>query len=188
MSRSVSNAARRVLRLREAAAGQKAVKQFLRVSASKGPLSKQRKKAPTPAATRRQEHKMKLLDATVAGPGAGGARDRDVGFPVYYPNKLAPGSSYAGSPARTGQEDGRTSAWAPTGWSSSPVSRVSTTVCRACAGRTRPILDRPSETRKIGGREYPALLQRRPPEAGRLEDRAGLVLGLEHAAPDAVRG
>ena len=51
--------------------------------------------------------------------------------------------------------------------------------------RNPPILDDPSETRTIGGREYELLLRRRSPAAGRLADAQGRVLDLEHAAPDA---
>ena len=40
----------------------------------------------------------------------------------------------------------------------------------------------PDETKTIGGRDYLALLGRRPPAAGRLEDRPGLLLDRQHPA------
>ena len=63
------------------------------------------------------------------------------------------------------------SATAPTRWSSSPASSASTTACRAPRWHDPPILDSPSEDAHDRRPQVPALLQRRPPAAGRLEDR-----------------
>ena len=79
-----------------------------------------------------------------------------VGFPVYYPRKLVPGSSYRRGRAAH-LHDTRTAttgATAPTRWSSSPATSASTTACRAPRGATRRSSSTPSEKRTIRGRKY----------------------------------
>jgi polyisoprenyl-teichoic acid--peptidoglycan teichoic acid transferase len=133
-----------------------AVRQFLRVSPGKGPLAKQRKKAPNA----RNGHKsrkratVKLMDATITGREQAALADRDVGFPVYYPRKLVPGSSYPDAP--------RTYRIKPTGGPRVGAYRMVIFTgfigeyygVQGLRWRDPPILARPSETRRIGGREY----------------------------------
>jgi polyisoprenyl-teichoic acid--peptidoglycan teichoic acid transferase len=139
-----------------AAQVRQAVRQFLRVSPGKGPLAKQRKKAPN-ARNGRKSHKrakVKLLDATVVGREQAGLADRDVGFPVYYPRKLVPGSSYPDAPRtyRVKQIGGpRVGAYRmviSTGFVGEYYG------VQGLRWRDPPILSRPSEKRKIAGREY----------------------------------
>jgi polyisoprenyl-teichoic acid--peptidoglycan teichoic acid transferase len=132
-----------------------AVRQFLKVSASKGPLSKQRKKAPNArSGHKKRKAKVKLIDATITGREQAGLADRDVGFPVYYPTKLAPGSSYVGPPRtyRTKKIGGkRVGAYRMvifTGFIGEYYG------VQGLRWKDPPILERPSEKRKIGGREF----------------------------------
>jgi LCP family protein required for cell wall assembly len=133
-----------------------AVRQFLRVSAGKGPLAKQRKKAPN-ARNGRKSHKrakVKLMDATVVGREQAALADKDVGFPVYYPRKLVPGSSYPDAP-RTYRI--KTSGGLRVGAYRMVVFTGFIGEYYGVEGlrwRDPPILSNPSETRKIGGREY----------------------------------
>jgi polyisoprenyl-teichoic acid--peptidoglycan teichoic acid transferase len=132
-----------------------AVRQFLNVSAGKGPLAKQRKKAPN--ARRHKKHKkskVKLIDATITGREQAALADRDVGFPVYYPKKLVPGSSYPDAPRTykikntNGQRQAAYKMVIFTGFIGEYYG------VQGMRWRDPPILDSPSETRKIGGREY----------------------------------
>jgi polyisoprenyl-teichoic acid--peptidoglycan teichoic acid transferase len=132
-----------------------AVRQFLRVSPGKGPLTKQRKKAPNARnGHKKAKSKVKLIDATVSGREQAALADRDVGFPVYYPKKLAPGSSYVGPPRtyKTRKVGGpRVGAYRmviSTGFVGEYYG------VQGLRWRDPPILSRPSETRRIGGREY----------------------------------
>jgi LCP family protein required for cell wall assembly len=134
----------------------KAVDEFLNVSAGKGPLSRQRKKAPNARnGKRRKRTKVKLMDATVAGREQAALADKDVGFPVYYPRKLVPLSSYPDAP--------RTYRIKPQG-ADKRVGAYRMVIFTGFVGeyygvqgmkwRDPPILDKPSETRKIRGRKY----------------------------------
>jgi polyisoprenyl-teichoic acid--peptidoglycan teichoic acid transferase len=133
-----------------------AVRQFLRVSPGKGPLAKQRKKAPNArnGHKRRNRATVKLMDATISGREQAALADRDVGFPVYYPRKLVPGSSYPDAP--------RTYRIKPIGGPRVGAYRMVIFTgfigeyygVQGLRWRDPPILARPSETRKIGGREY----------------------------------
>jgi LCP family protein required for cell wall assembly len=134
----------------------KAVRRFLRVSPAKGPLSGQRKKAPNARNGRKRAKraKVKLADATVAGREQAALADKDVGFPVYYPRRLVPGSSYPDAP-RTyrikGINDRRYGAYKMvifTGFIGEYYG------VQGMRWRDPPILEQPSETRKIAGREY----------------------------------
>jgi LCP family protein required for cell wall assembly len=135
---------------------QQAARQFLNVSSGKGPLSKQRKKAPN--ARPRKKHKKKsnvrLIDATVTGREQAALADRDVGFPVYYPKKLVPGSSYVDAPRTyklkntSGKRQAAYKMVIFTGFIGEYYG------VEGMKWRDPPILDSPSETRKIGGRQY----------------------------------
>ena len=164
-----------------------ATRQFLYLRPAKGPLSKQRKRSKTARKGRSGGAKANLVDFTVTSRGQGQIAKERVGFPVYYPRKLVKGSSYAEDAPRTYTitapqrqalprlQDGR-------------VHRLHRRVLRP-AGH---VLARPADPRAPlreaddPGPGVPALLQRRPPADGRLEDRPGLLLDLEHAAADPV--
>jgi polyisoprenyl-teichoic acid--peptidoglycan teichoic acid transferase len=134
----------------------KAVDEFLNVSAGKGPLSRQRKEAPNARGKRRKKRaKVRLMDGTVSGREQAALADKDVGFPVYYPRKLVPGSSYPDAP--------RTYRIKPQG-GKKRVGAYRMVIFTGFIGeyygvqglkwRNPPILEKPSETRRIGGREY----------------------------------
>jgi LCP family protein required for cell wall assembly len=134
----------------------KAVSEFLNVSSGKGPLSRQRKKAPNARnGKKRKRAKVKLIDATVVGREQAALADRDVGFPVYYPRKLVPGSSYPDAP--------RTYRIKPEG-EAKRVGAYRMVIFTGFIGeyygvqgtrwRDPPILQKPSETRSIKGRKY----------------------------------
>jgi LCP family protein required for cell wall assembly len=134
----------------------KAVRRFLRVSPGKGPLSKQRKKALNARNGRKRAKraKVKLSDATVVGREQAGLADRDVGFPVYYPRRLVPGSSYPDAP-RTyrikAPNDRRYGAYKMvifTGFIGEYYG------VQGMRWRDPPVLENPSETRKVAGRDY----------------------------------
>jgi LCP family protein required for cell wall assembly len=135
----------------------KAVSEFKNVSAGKGPLAKQRKKAPNArnGKKHKKRSKTKLLEATVAGREQAGLADKDVGFPVYYPKKLAPGSSYVDAPRtyriKPQGKDKRVGAYRMvmfTGFIGEYYG------VQGLRWRDPPILDSPSETRTIRGRKY----------------------------------
>jgi LCP family protein required for cell wall assembly len=131
-----------------------AVSQFKRVSSGRGPLAKQPKKAPN-ARNGRKRPKTRLIDATVVGREQAGLADRDVGFPVYYPKRLAPGSSFVDAP--------RTYRIKPLG-ADKRVGAYRMVVFTGFIGEyygvqgmrwtEPPILDKPSEKRRMRGREY----------------------------------
>jgi polyisoprenyl-teichoic acid--peptidoglycan teichoic acid transferase len=133
-----------------------AVSEFLRVSGGRGPLSKQRKKAPNARnGKKHKKAKVKLVDAGVTGREQAALADRDVGFPVYYPAKLAPGSSFVDAPRtyklKPGSKDKRVGAYRMvifTGFIGEYYG------VQGLRWRDPPILEKPSETRRIGGREY----------------------------------
>jgi LCP family protein required for cell wall assembly len=134
---------------------QQAVSQFLNVSSGKGPLSKQRKKAPNARPRKKhKKNKVKLIDATVSGREQAALADKDVGFPVYYPNKLVPGSSYVDAPRTyklkitSGKRQAAYKMVIFTGFIGEYYG------VEGMRWRDPPILDSPSEKRKIGGREY----------------------------------
>jgi polyisoprenyl-teichoic acid--peptidoglycan teichoic acid transferase len=133
-----------------------AVRQFLRVSSGTGPLTKQRKKAPNArGGARKRKSKTRLIDATIIGREQAGLADRDVGFPVYYPKRLAPGSSFVDAPRtykiKPQGEDKRVGAYRMvifTGFVGEYYG------VQGMRWRDPPILDDPSEKRKMNGREY----------------------------------
>jgi hypothetical protein len=133
----------------------KSVDEFLNVSSGKGPLAKQRKKAPNARNGKRKRAKTKLLDATVTGREQAALADKDVGFPVYYPKKLAPGSSYVDAPRtykiKPQDKDKRVGAYRMvvfTGFIGEYYG------VQGMRWKDPPILDDPSETRTIRGRKY----------------------------------
>jgi polyisoprenyl-teichoic acid--peptidoglycan teichoic acid transferase len=136
---------------------QQAVREFLNVSAGKGRLPGPRKKAPNARHGKRSKRgtKVKLMDATVSGREQAALADKRVGFPVYYPRKLAPGSSYPDAPRtyriKPQDQDKRVGAYRMvifTGFIGEYYGVQGT------RWRDPPILDKPSETRRINGREY----------------------------------
>jgi polyisoprenyl-teichoic acid--peptidoglycan teichoic acid transferase len=135
---------------------QAAVREFLNVSSGTGPLAKQRKKAPNARNGKRKKHaQVKLMDATVSGREQAGLADRDVGFPVYYPKKLVPGSSYGDAPRtyriKPQGKDKRVGAYRMvifTGFIGEYYG------VQGLRWRDPPILEKPSETRTIAGRKY----------------------------------
>ena len=138
--------------------------------------SRQRKKAPNArnGKKRKKRSKAKLIDATVAGREQAALADPHVGFPVYYPKKLVPGSSYAEDAPRTYtiKPRARTSAYRAykmvifTGFIGEYYGVQGTSLARPADPRHRL---RDAHDRRP---QVPALLQRRPPAAGRLEDEA----------------
>ena len=162
------------------------------VSSGKGPLSRQRKKAPNARdGKKRKKTRKDEADRMRQSPGASrpALADRDVGFPVYYPKKLAPGSSYVDAPRtyriKPEGKDKRVGAYRMvifTGFIGEYYG------VQGMRWRNPPILEKPSETRTIARPQVPALLQRRSAAAGGLEDEARLVLGFQHPAPEPFPG
>ena len=132
-----------------------ATRQFLYLRPAKGPLSKNRKRSKTARKGQSGGAKANLVDFTVTSRGQGQlAKDR-VGFPVYYPRKLVKGSSYAEDTPRTytitALDDKRHRAYKMvffTGYIGEYYGLQGT------SWRDPPILEHPSEKRKIRGREY----------------------------------
>jgi polyisoprenyl-teichoic acid--peptidoglycan teichoic acid transferase len=135
---------------------QQAVRQFLNVSSGTGPLARQRKKAPNARDGRRSRRSsVRLIDATVSGREQAALADKDVSFPVYYPGKLVPGSSYVDAP--------RTYRIKPLG-GDRRVGAYRMVISTGFIGeyygvqgmrwRDPPILGNPSEVRRIKGRDY----------------------------------
>jgi LCP family protein required for cell wall assembly len=132
-----------------------AVRQFLHVSPAKGRLPGQRKKAANARHQgKRKRNKVRLMDALVPGREQAALADRRVGFPVYYPRKLVPGSSYPDAPrayrikATNGKRDGAYKMVIFTGFIGEYYG------VQGMRWRDPPILDSPSETREIGGRKF----------------------------------
>ena len=131
------------------------VRQFLYQRPAKGPLSRNRKRSKAARRGGRASGKVPLID--VAAPGkaqANIAKDR-VGFPVYYPKKLVPQSSFAEDAPRTytitGTDDKRYRAYKMvffTGYIGEYYGLQGT------SWKDPPILQHESEKRTIRGREY----------------------------------
>ena len=132
-----------------------AVRQFLYLRPAKGPLNRNRKRSKTAREGGRGSGKVPLIDVTATSKAqADLAKDR-VGFPVYYPKRLTPRSSFAEDTPRTytitGQDDRRYRAYKMvffTGFIGEYYGLQGT------SWRDPPILQSPSETRRIHGREY----------------------------------
>jgi LCP family protein required for cell wall assembly len=132
-----------------------AVRQFLYLRPSKGPLNRHRKRSRTARENRRGVGKVPLIDVTATGKAQADLAKKNVGFPVYYPRRLVPRSSFAEDTARTytitAPDDHRYRAYKMvffTGYIGEYYGLQGT------SWRNPPILDSPSETRKIRGREY----------------------------------
>ena len=103
--------------------------------------------------------------------------DPMIDFPVYYPTRLVAGSVITNDsrafPIDGPEKDvfhGYKMVVDVPGDGSATASPTSTTASRAPTGSTRRSCPTPRETRTIDGQDLPALLRRRPPAAGRLED------------------
>ena len=134
---------------------QAAVRQFLYVKSEEGPLSRQRKRDPYARDGRRKRRARVNLDwYTTTSRAQGKLAKPHVGFPVYYPRKLVPGSSYAEDAPHTytikASGDDRYRAYKmviSTGYIGEYYGVMGT------SWEHPPILDSPSETREVGGRE-----------------------------------
>ena len=136
---------------------QAAVKQFLYVKSEKGPLSKQRTRNPyAPGGRGRGKHapRVRLIDVSATAKAQGKLAKPHVGFPVYYPKRLVPGSSFPMDAPRTYTID------APHGKRYRAYKMVISTGyigeyygVMGTSWPDPPILDSPSETRIIGGRQ-----------------------------------
>ena len=131
------------------------VRQFLYQRPAKGPLSRNRKRSKAARRGGRASGKVPLIDVAEAGKAqANIAKDR-VGFPVYYPKKLVPQSSFAEDAPRTytltGTDDRRYRAYKMvffTGYIGEYYGLQGT------SWKDPPILQHESEKRTIRGREY----------------------------------
>src|SRR4051794_25493993 len=134
---------------------QAAVRQFLYVKSEKGALAKQRKRVPFARKGKgRRGTGSNLVDVTSTSKAQGQIATPHVGFPVYYPKRLLPGSSFAEDAPRTYTIDAphneRYRAYKmviSSGYVGEYYGIMGT------SWNDPPILDSPSETRTIGGRE-----------------------------------
>jgi LCP family protein required for cell wall assembly len=131
------------------------VRQFLYQRPAKGPLSKNRKRSKAARQGGRASGKVPLIDVSETGKAQADIASEGVGFPVYYPRRLAPRSSFAEDTPRTytitGTDDKRYRAYKMvffTGYIGEYYGLQGT------SWRDPPILQSPSETRRIRGREY----------------------------------
>jgi LCP family protein required for cell wall assembly len=133
-----------------------AVRQFLYLRPSKGPLAKERRRAPgARGGGKRAGPKVDLFDATQTSRAQGQIAQPRVGFPVYYPKKLVDGSSFALDAPRTytieGTDNHRYRAYKmviSTGFIGEYYGMEGT------SWLDPPILNSPSEVRTIAGRKY----------------------------------
>jgi polyisoprenyl-teichoic acid--peptidoglycan teichoic acid transferase len=132
-----------------------ATRQFLYLRPAKGPLSRHRERSKAARKGGRGSGKVPLIDVTATGKAQADLAKGRVGFPVYYPKRLVPRSSFAEDTPRTytitGHDDKRYRAYKMvffTGFIGEYYGLQGT------SWRNPPILDSPSETRRIGGREY----------------------------------
>jgi LCP family protein required for cell wall assembly len=133
---------------------QAAVSQFLYVKSEEGPLSKTRKRNPYARDGHKKGTRVRLMDVTTTSKAQAKLARPHVGFPVYMPRKLVPGSSFAEDAPRTYTIDAphneRYRAYKmviSTGYIGEYYGLMGT------SWHDPPILDSPSETRKIGRRE-----------------------------------
>jgi hypothetical protein len=136
---------------------QAAVRQFLRDAPARGPLARERKKAPNArdGHRRRKKSSVRLVEATVVGREQAALADRRLGFPVYYPGRLVPGSAYVDAPRAYrlkpiggGERVGAYRMVLSTGFVGEYYGVQGT------RWRDPPILEHPSETRTIKGRSF----------------------------------
>jgi LCP family protein required for cell wall assembly len=133
---------------------QAAVSQFLYVKSERGPLSKTRKRNPYARDGHKKRSRVRLIDVTSTSNAQARLARPHVGFPVYTPRKLVPGSSFTEDAPRTytiaAPHHERYRAYKmviSTGYIGEYYGVMGT------SWRDPPILDSPSETRKIRGRE-----------------------------------
>jgi LCP family protein required for cell wall assembly len=134
---------------------QAAVRQFLYVKSEKGPLSGQRKRNPYERrGGKKRSPRVRLIDVTTASKAQGKLAKPHVGFPVYYPRKLVPGSSFVEDAPRTYTID------APHNEHYRAYKMVISTGyigeyygVMGTSWQDPPILDSPSEVRNVRGRE-----------------------------------
>jgi LCP family protein required for cell wall assembly len=132
-----------------------AVRQFLYVKKDKGSLGGHRKRDPNARRGKKKSPGVNLIDATTSSRGQAAIASPHVGFPVYYPRKLVPGSSFAEDAPRTYTiED-------PDGHRHRAYKMVVFTGfigeyygVQGTSWHDPPILQSPSEEREIGGRKY----------------------------------
>jgi LCP family protein required for cell wall assembly len=136
---------------------QAAVRQFLYLQPEKGPLSRQRTRAPYARKSRgrRRGPGLNLMDVTSTSKAQAQIASPHVGFPVYYPKRLVPGSSFAADAPRTYTIDApgnhRYRAYkmvVSTGYIGEYYGVMGT------SWPDPPILNSPSETRIYGGRQF----------------------------------
>jgi polyisoprenyl-teichoic acid--peptidoglycan teichoic acid transferase len=134
---------------------QAAVRQFLYVKSEKGALSRQRKRNPYARDGHKKSPGVHLLDVSSTSKAQGKLAVPHVGFPVYYPKKLVPGSSFSEDAPRwytidaPGNERFRAYKMVvSTGYIGEYYGVMGT------SWHDPPILDSPSETRTIRGRQY----------------------------------
>jgi LCP family protein required for cell wall assembly len=132
-----------------------AVRQLLYVKKDRGSLASGRKRDPVARRGKRSGSSVSLIDATVNSRAQAQLAQPRVGFPVYYARKLVPGSSFAEDAPRsyTIEDRGGKGHRAYkmvifTGFIGEYYGVMGT------SWRDPPILDHPSEERKIGGRTY----------------------------------
>jgi LCP family protein required for cell wall assembly len=132
-----------------------AVRQLLYVKKDRGALAGQRKRDPFARKQKRSSPGVNLIDATVASRQQGQLAGPHVGFPVYYPRKLVPMSSFAEDAPRTytieDRGGGRHRAYKMvifTGFIGEYYGVMGS------SWRDPPILEHPSEERTIKGRKY----------------------------------
>jgi polyisoprenyl-teichoic acid--peptidoglycan teichoic acid transferase len=133
---------------------QAAVRQFLYVKSEKGPLTEQRKRNPYARDGHKKHPRVNLMDVTSTSKAQAKLARPHVGFPVYTPRKLVPGSSFVEDAPRTYTID------APSNERYRAYKMVISTGyigeyygVMGTSWRDPPILDSPSETRTIGGRQ-----------------------------------
>jgi polyisoprenyl-teichoic acid--peptidoglycan teichoic acid transferase len=134
---------------------QASVRQFLYLSSEKGPLSEQRKRSPYVRRGRKQRAaSVALANFSQTGRAQGKLAKPHVGFPVYYPRKLTRGSSFVEDAPRSytieASKSDRYRAYKmviSTGYIGEYYGVMGT------SWNDPPILDSPSETRKVNGRE-----------------------------------
>ena len=135
----------------------RAVRQFLRVEPGKGPLTKERKKAPNARhSKKKRRHRLNanLLNFTITGREQAALADRYLRFPVYYPRLLVRGSSYIDAPRvyrLTDLDGNRRSAYrmvVSTGFIGEYYGVQGTNWLDP------PILENPSEIRQVGRRSF----------------------------------
>ena len=162
---------------------------------SKGKPRRTKKKKPH-RRSRSQPGSDGLVPAVEAGEAEGEVVARKVGggFPVFYPTRLPSGGrlrrnqplrTHPGSARLPPRRTATANATPPTGWSPStqPEYEVNYFGVQGIQGwADPPILDNPSETRTIHGREYEIFVDGEQRQADRLAPRRQHLLGLQQPA------